>query len=401
MEPRSFVLFFSAFLLTQTLFADYGPSFIADKKSLHPLDGPGQKLSMKFSCRQDMNVLGVSVHCDKTVDPPAYLVGLHPDEKGLPSSKALGSFSFIPRADGWNTLPLNNIPLKEGRTYHLVLEWDAHRGGHHHKVGRIGPTHYAAFSSTDPWQGTHPRDGAKDPASGVLLFDGKKWKELSLQPLYALHGAGTGTQGNPYNDPGERPIHGNDTPKNPDDDVLQGEALHPHAGMSPKGFKVRVRKKGNPSHPLHYRVHSIQYLKGQTSKVFSGLAFGPERVGTSYRWLTVLFDPKDQPQSFPPECRAIAFQTNSGRSDGKGSCDDCYLVSDVGSTGGLPGADFLSFDGGAHLSRATSSNDGGKTWSDEFERDAHVVLLGPHIPPEPKPVPPIPTPLPWGWGFLP
>jgi len=98
----------------------------------------------------------------------------------------------------------------------------------------------------------------------------------------------------------------------------------------------------------------------------------------------------------------VVFQTDSGRSAKDGhSCDDCYLLSDMGNSGGLSNGDYLTFDGGAHLSRAISSNDGWKTWTDDFERDANVVILGKYSVFDPTPVPSIPTPLPWAKGLIP
>jgi len=388
------------FFLPQASLADYGPTFFADKRVSLPLDGPTQKLSIRFTCREDMGLIGASIFCEKSVQSPSYLGELYPDEKGKPASRPLETVSFVPRSGGWVTFPMNNISLHEGRVYHLVLTWDAFRGGNHHKVGKIGPGNFASFSATSPLMKSHPRDGAKDAAAALLSFDGKGWTELALQPLYALHGLGGKSQGNPYDDPGERAIHGNGTPKEPSDDTLQGEALHPHAGMNPKGMMVRVRKKGNPTVPLRYEVHAIQYMEGKASRVFSGTALRPDQVSSSFQWFTVLFDRKDQPQPFPPECRYIAFRTDSGKASAD-SCEDCYLISDIGSTNGLPGADLFTFDGGAHLSRAATSMDGGKTWSDDFMRDAHVILLGSHLPPEAKDVPAIPTPLPWSKGLFP
>jgi len=400
MKPRSLALALLFTCFPQVSLGDYGPTFFADKKVSLPLDGPTQKLSIRFTCRQDMGLIGASLFCEKSVQAPSYLGEIYPDVKGKPGPQPLETVSFVPRPGGWVTLPMNNIPLYEGRVYHLVIGWDAFRGGQHHKIGKIGTGNFASFSATSPPMRSHPRDGAKDPAAALLSFDGKDWTDLPLQPLYALHGLGARSQGNPYDDPGERPVHGNGTPKEPNDDVLQGEALHPHAGMNPNGMMVRVRKKGKPTGPLRYEVHAIQYMEGKASRVFSGTALRPDQVTTSFQWFTVPFDRKDQPQPFPPECRYVGFRTDSGKTSGD-SCEDCYLISDIGSTNGLPGAELFTFDGGAHLSRAAISTDGGRTWADDFMRDAHVILLGIHLPPEAKDVPAIPTPLPWSKGLFP
>jgi hypothetical protein len=185
-------------------------------------------------------------------------------------------------------------------------------------------------------------------------------------------------QGAPYDDFGDLPIHGNGTPGDPSDDVIQGEALHPHYGITAKGFAIRVRKVGAPTAPLRYRVYTINFMQHKTDLAFSGEALLPSQAPVSYQWVTIGIKPEDNPKSFPPECRYIVFQTNSGRgTDQSPGCEDCYLLSEVGNSGGLAGAADLSFDGGAHLSREVISMDGWKTWQDAFERDANVVILGP------------------------
>ena len=77
-------------------------------------------------------------------------------------------------------------------------------------------------------------------------------------------------------------------------------------------------------------------------------------------------------------------------------CNDCYLISEVGNSGGLAEAADLSFDGGAHLSREAVSYDGGATWQDRFERDANVVILG-ILGPSPASISPGPLPTPPSW----
>jgi len=129
---------------------------------------------------------------------------------------------------------------------------------------------------------------------------------------------------------------------------------------------------------------------------FKGEALRPEQVTAQFRWVTIGLNPKDGPRDFPPECRYVVFQTNSGRGiESAPGCEDCYLISDVGNSGGVAGGSELTFDGGAHLSRSVYSADGWKTWIDEFERDSHVVILGPvpNLSPN-QPVEAIPTPLP-------
>lgn len=381
--------------------ADFGNRFILNSRVSIALDGHEKKISFRFTCRKDLNLIGASFFCEKSQRPPSYQVSLREDEAGKPSANLLGFSRITPKGGGWNSLAFSDLPLEAGKVYHLVIEFDANRGGSH-PVGVIGAENFASIAATTPLNPFHPRDALPDKRLNVLLFDGTSWKELGLQPLFALQGSGLQSLGNPYDDFGERPIHGNGTPNDPSDDVMQGQALHPHGGINPQGFLVRVRKQGTPSGPLNYRVYSIDHLRHKTKLVYSGIGLNQDQISTSFQWVTIGLDPNSSLQAFPPECRCVVFQTDSGRSAKDGhSCDDCYLLSDMGNSGGLSNGDYLTFDGGAHLSRAISSNDGWKTWTDDFERDANVVILGKYSVFDPTPVPSIPTPLPWAKGLIP
>lgn len=402
MNTLKFPLLPSLLLLlsAQAAWADFGCHFVVRSKTSLALDSSEKKISFRFTCPKDMNLTGASFYCEKTQRPPAYRLSLREDERGSPA-KTLGTSRITPKGAGWNTASFSDLPLYGGKIYHLVIEYDTHRGGTH-AVGTIGPRNFASISCTSPLNPFNPRDERPDPGANVLASEGNRWKALDLQPLYALHGSGLQSQGNPYDDFGELPIHGNGTPQDASDDVLQGEALHPHGGVDPKGLLLRVRKQGNPTGPLNYRVYRIDHLNHTTNLVFAGRALDSDQVPRSFQWVTIGFGPKDHPQSFPPECRSVVFQTDSGRSSaGTSACDDCYLLSAVGNSGGLGSGDDLGFDGGAHLSRAVSSQDGWTTWTDDFERDANVVILGPYKRIELSPVPPIPTPIPWVNGMIP
>ncbi len=280
------------------------------------------------------------------------------------------------------------------------------RGGDH-PVGVIGPSNYASFLSTDVQNHMHPDDGSPDPAANMMLFENNQWKELNQEPVYAVYGDGKQLQGNPYDDPGLRPIYGNGDAKDKSHQVLQGEALHFHCGFQAASLVFRVRKQGNPKYPLNYSVLKNEFQIHQTFPVHSGVALAPAQAGTSFQWVTVGFD-DPRTSDFSPECWFLVFQTDSGKaSKDTPGCEDCYLLSDVGNSGGLPDAANLTFDGGPHLSREVYSTDGGSAskWFDEFERDANVGALGPpcHITPfgEPQQLIPTPMPLDGDKGFQP
>ena len=391
------------FLVVQTrmVWADFGCRFVVQSRQAVKLDAIGKKLSFRVTCREDMDLLAVSLYCEKSKNPPAYLIEVFNDHKGIPDSEPLGKGSVTPRGGDWFTVPMDHLALTAGKAYHLVVEQDENRGGMH-PVGVVDPDHFASFAFTTPRNGFFPYDGSSDPHGAVLIWEKGSWVDEGHQPLYALHGGGRYVEGNPYEDFGQRPIHGNGTPDVASDDVLQGEALHPKCGIRPTGLAIRVRKEGNPASPLYYKVYTNDYMRHVTTFSFSGLALQPNQVTSEFQWVTVGFQ-GGATISFQAQCTYVGFQTDSGKvSPGPAGCTDCYVLSDVGNKGNLPGAAEMTFDGGPHLSREAYSIDGGATWLDEFERDAHVVILGDTCPPtEPIGTESIPTPGPLPQDFEP
>jgi hypothetical protein len=388
--------FLLTFFLSGLAYADYGCHFVLNSRLETPLNAAGKKIAIRFTSRQDMSLIGVSFYCEQAVIPPAYQVELREDIKGMPSTAILESASVTPKGGCWNTVPFNNLPLFPGKVYHIVIEQDATRGGQH-LVGIIDSQHFASIAYGDHLNPFDPTDEKPDPRLNVLTFDGETWQTLDRQPLYALHGAGSKYQGNPYDSFEELPIHGNGTSQDRSDDVLRGEALHPHSGLSAKGFAVRLRKQGQPTAPLNYRVYVINFLQHKTTLAFTGQALQPDQVTDSFQWVTIGIHKEDHAQSFPPECRYVVFQSDSGRPVSQSpGCEDCYVLSEVGNSGGLGEAADMTFDSGAHRSRETFSIDGGATWIDRFERDANVVIIGDlGATGESPELGDIPTPEPW------
>jgi hypothetical protein len=399
---KSFLLSLLFFQLLSPCLADFGSHFLLNNRMATALDSKDKKLSIRFTCLEDMNLLAVSFFCEQTQNPPSYLVSIRENKRGKPATIALASNNITPLAHSWVTVPINNLPLYAGRVYHMVIEFDALRDGIH-PVGEIGPQAFASFAYTDILNPFNPQNEAFDDELDVLFFKNGKWKTLNRQPLYALHGSERKFQGNSYDNTGARPIHGNGTPGNPSDDHIQGVALHPHCGFAAKKLAVRIKKQGHPNSPLQFRIYAIDYTYHRTNLVGTGEAAKPEDVGASFQWVTFGAKEKQSLPAFPPECRYIIFQSDSGRAVSESpGCEDCYLLSDIGNSGGLPDASAMSFDGGAHLSRVVYSNDGWSTWIDDFERDANVAIISNPCPKFiPKPVSPIPTPAPLLWEVKP
>jgi hypothetical protein len=389
---------FTVFLLASPWAqADFGNWFVANQRLSTPLDTSDKKLSFRFTCQDNMSLTAVAVYCAQASNPPAYQISLQSDERGSPSGEPLAFSSYIPRSQSWTTVPLESVPLLKDKVYHLVLEQDVKRGGDH-AVGVIGPSNWASFLSTDVLNHLHPNDGSPDPAANTMLFEDNHWRELDEEPVYAVYGAGEQFQGNPYDDPGIRPVYGSGDGGDKSHQVLQGEALHFHCGFQATSFVLRVRRQGNPTAPLNYLILKNEFQIHETFPVHSGVALAPAQAGTSFQWVTVGFD-DPRTSNFSPECWFLVFQTDSGRpSKSAPGCEDCYLLSDVGNSGGLAEAANMTFDGGPHLSREVYSTDGGSAykWMDEFERDGNVGALGPpcHIVPFGDPQQLIPTPMP-------
>ncbi len=391
-------IFFGTFLLVASgAWADFGNWFVANKRLSNILDTSDTKLSFRFTCQDNMNLSAVAVYCVAASKPPAYQVSLQSDDNGSPSGELLAFSSYIPCPHSWTTIPLDPQPLLKGKVYHLVLEQDVKRGGDH-AVGVIGPSNYASFLSTDVMNHSHPNDGSPDPAANVMLFKDNHWKELNQEPVYVVYGEGKQSQGNPYDDPGLRPICGNEGSNDKTHQILQGQALHFHCGFQATSFVLRVKKQGNPRYPLNYLILKNEFQIHKTFPVHSGVALIPAKADTNFQWVTVGFD-DSRTSNFSPECWFLVFQTDSGHpSKNSPGCEDCYVLSDVGNSGGLPDAANLTFDGGPHLSREVYSIDGGSAsnWLDEFERDANIGTLGPscHINPFGDPLQLVPTPMP-------
>jgi hypothetical protein len=376
--------------------SDFGNWFVVNKRLSTNLDSSEKELSYRFTCQADMNITAAAVYCMDASKPPAYIVGLQEDNNGIPSGEFLTFSSYIPHAQSWSTVPLDSVPLIKGKIYHLVIEQDIKRGGDH-PVGKIGPNNYASFLSTDVLNHLHPNDGSPDPETNVLSFENNHWKPLDQEPVYAIYGAGSQLQGNPYDDPGICPIFGSGDPTDKAHQVLQGEALHFHCGTLSSSFAIRIRKQGNPKSPLNYMILKNNFQIHKTYPIDTAVALVPNQVSTAFQWVTIGFDNRSA-SNFSPECWFLVFQTDSGRpSQNSQGCEDCYIISDVGNSGGLADAANLTFDGGPHLSRSVYSTDGGSAsnWIDEFERDANVVAIGPacHSYPQ-RTFPTIPTPLP-------
>jgi len=386
MNPLKPLTLLVAFLVFSSASADFGNWFVANKRLSTTLDSPTKKISYRFTCQENMTLSAIAVYCLEALVPcPAYQLSLQEDDNGLPTGTPLSFCSYVPQDHAWATLPMDAATLLKGKVYHIVLEADMLRGGGH-SVGSIGNSNQASFLSTDVLNHIHPNDGSLDLQANTLFFDGSKWKELDQEPIYALYGVGSKFQGDVYDDPGVRPIYGK---------VLQGQSLHFHCGYTGKALAFRVKKRGNPS-ALRYQILVNDYRNHSCKPLCPAVVVPAGQITSNFQWVTVGI-PEDVQRLFRAECWFFVFQTDSGRAaKNEDGCEDCYQLSDLGNSGGPAKAADLTFDGGPHLSRAVSFTDASDLtrWTDEFERDANVGVLGPPCKPENhQEVEPISTPI--------
>ena len=144
-------LFILLLTFTGLAHADYGCHFVINSRLATSLDGPGKKLSFRFTAKQDMGLIGLSFYCEQAQEPPEYKVSLQEDVKGLPSGSILESSSVTPKENCWVTIPINNLPLLAGKIYHMVIEQDITRGGQH-PVGIIDSRHFVLHGLRRPSQ---------------------------------------------------------------------------------------------------------------------------------------------------------------------------------------------------------------------------------------------------------
>jgi hypothetical protein len=367
--------------------ADFGFDFVGNRRVPLTLDSPEARLSLRFTCRQDIALYAASVFCLEAKQSPGYRLILEADAHGQPSGITLSCSSFVPAGKTWATLPMDGVSLRKGSVYHLVLQADINRGGIH-KIQSCDKDHWASFVATDVENHFLPADSAMDPSQAVLMGKGKRLEDQGVQGVYALFGSGGAVSGNPFDDPGCRPIY-----KGEKGLLWQAEALHPHCGTNATAFKIRIKKQGQPGADLVYKIYRIDFLVHQTTMIVSGTAQTASRAPADWQWVHVPFPSKMQ--SFAPECTYFALGSESGQAAEEApGCKDCYLLSDMGVSPVLAEAAVLTFDGGPHLSRAASSWEA-KNWGDEFERDANIVLLADPCARQPIPEPPVfPTPAP-------
>jgi hypothetical protein len=352
--------------------AEYGPRFLVDQERPQRLDRSVTRLSYRFTCLHEGWLSLASVFCSAAQDPPLTHLGLYADKNGLPEAEALRSGEFTPQTGAWTSLAFDGIFLEKGKAYHLVLEPD--------RTVQTGEDGWAAFAATSPLNHLSP-NGEPDPAAQTLGFQGKKWRNLQLQPVYALHLGYGRTEGNAYVHTLALPVFAGQA---------QAQVLHFNCQFTPPALQVRLRRRGSPASGLTCRLVELRNLQGHEED-FALARIGADSVQTEWSWIRVPLDLGGRQAN--AEAFYVALSTTAGRADGN-SCRDCYELSAMEVPPGLQDAAQATFDGGAWRSRASSWSGG--AWKDRDEADANVVAEGPDCQPfqnyleAPRPLVPLP-----------
>jgi hypothetical protein len=358
-------------LATSLVRADYGPRFLVDAQAPVRLQGAGAKISYRFTCFNGGLLSQVSVFCTGAQKPLLTRAALCEDSGGFPADRILRSAEFLPNPGAWSSLDFSGVRLQKGKVYHVVLEQDLLRDDGDHLASPQGPEHvieadlkkrWADFAATSPLNRRVPF-GDPDSALQTLAFDGHSWTELGRQPAYLLSLGSGLTEGNPCALPLAAPVYAG---------LQQAQVLHFNCEFQPRALQARLRKAGKPVAPLQYRILEWQYLTGRYVEFYRG-EVQPAQVPDSWAWVTIPLDPRGP--IVRVECFYVAFASQAGQAFGPDSCRDCYQVDGMRAPAGAQGAAEATFDGGAHRSRASTSEKEGP-WADDFEADLNVVLTG-------------------------
>lgn len=328
---------------------------------IHPMaiDSSSASFSIRFIPKENLPLQSIALYCSEAALAPSVLMSVSEDDGGKPSKNVITRAALTPKGGAWAVFQFGETQLAKGRAYHAQVEFDALHGGSH-PVGLADKGHFAAFASTEP--------GAAD--GSLLQRAGSAWKPVAAKAVYIVMGRNGRSQGNSYVFSGAAEIHGNGTPGDPSDDVMQSQSLHFFCGTSAKSIRMRVRKVGSPSAPLELELLKHVFVEHRVVSLTRTTALLPEAASTDWRWYTVAL-PGRTPVSLPPECHYFALRSTAGRVEG-GHCVDCWQASWVEAPEGAQGAEELTFDAGAHRSRAAWRRGDGP-WVDQFLREIHIV----------------------------
>ena len=367
-----------------SLWADFGLTQVIQNSQTLSLKQNQDAFAILFEAPENLELRSLALRFEEVKGSPSLALNIYETHKGKAGDKAIAVSSLVPSGYAWAVFHFEAANLIQGKKYYLVLQADTHRGGHH-AVDSLDKNKSASFAAQSE-QNSKPYK--------ILEKKGDNWIPLNLSPVFILHADKDRLYGSSYTQSGAVSIHGNGTPEQLEDDLWQAQALHFKCGSSADYLRLRVRKRGNPQQDLNLEVFKHDYAKHKVSSLHKTVAVKTSEASQEWSWQRVKLSPA-APFPLSPVCHYFAFHSAAGRADEKEGCQDCWQISYSQTQTGVQGAADLTFDGGAHRSRAASSTQG-KHWEDFFERDLNVVIEGVQCP-ENSNVNTLPLPTPEFW----
>jgi len=203
---------------------------------------------------------------------PSYRYGLQANSGGNPSGTWLGAThqgygDLTATTTGWQTITLNeSVTLTAGTVYHIVVQ----------PQGTPSSSNYIALRQSAPQNGMLPYDGASDPNSNTLWYNGSSWSTQGSQPIYLLETATPTYEGNPSETTTNQSVYGAN---------YSGERFTISGGnqqVTGIGFYVRKSSSTNPADNLYYQIRD-----STDTVVRSGTLVSRTAITTSYSWYDV------------------------------------------------------------------------------------------------------------------
>ncbi len=342
-------------LLGASAQADFGLSSTTQALAPVTLDDPAAAAAVSFTLDQDMEARALAVHVDHVHLAPSYLLSLHRQSKGRPGELLASAGGVVPAGAGWMLAQLDGLALGRGEELSLVITPDLLRGGAH-PVDQPSASRFAAFSMA-----------AVDPAplkSQAWIKNNKTWIKAPGAPLWAVLGRGKRISGSAWL---------KDLSLGISPGRSRAQVIHFPCGTKPRALRARLRIQGSPSSPLMLRVYKHDYHAHKVNLLWERPLAQPADLKPEWSWHELPF-PADA-ESFPPDCHYFSLESASGTPEDAGACSDCYQVSGAIVAEGLELAQELSWFGGAHRDRLSTSKDG-KHWVDDYAADLDLVLAG-------------------------
>lgn len=154
-----------------------------------------QRASIRFTAQRSGEVEAITINALATEGKPKILFGLQEDSNGLPSGEWISETGTVQiRNQGFKTIKLNGTTnLTEGRVYHIVIE-----PAEDPLNGTAAVVTYRANYHAQPFNHEDPDIPWQDSRINTLSFNGAKWIDENLWPIYVIGYVDGGFEGQPY-----------------------------------------------------------------------------------------------------------------------------------------------------------------------------------------------------------